>query len=237
MGLKKHWQRTFIDRLVDLGLVVRHSEGHALEYEGVEPETLQLIAEEDGQRTIKWLLYPSRYTLTDEMEELLHPNPVEEFEDDEDGLEVEDVTEEELEAATGGLPPVSLRMDILVNLLQGVQMLNEEIKGLRSEVSELRKENTALTEDMQLTQRVFEESSSATAAGIRDLKALVEKTYGNIRLRDRLMELETRVSLWRSTGERLVADLSACADQEKEIKASIDLLMEQAGEGEAGRRD
>lgn len=134
-GTQKTWQREFIQRLIDHGVVEKIRQGaHHVAYAGVEKNVLNAILSEvhgdDLGKTIKWLIFPGSY----DVPELFRPD---EPEPEPEPMEPESSVEDD--ATLASLQLLTEVSEHLVEIRQAHKNLSEQLTSLDSRISSLEK--------------------------------------------------------------------------------------------------
>jgi hypothetical protein len=246
-GKSKHWQRSFLERLMKFELIekVKINKGHGVGYDTIDKGTLtKILAEElekEGQ-TFRWLLFPRDYEPSEQFRSLFFP-------DDEEEQEPEPQEEdEEVE-----MSPVEA---VMVQLLSVTSELQEQFLELRKEqkvqsealvdlAGALQNHHKAMATTLSNVLQTASENQRMQQAVLKKVahtEKLITRLDAKMSLRERLAQMDGRLAFWGKNNEKLAAGLREAVTQEKEMAAGIMLLTELAekldgSEEEAGKSE
>jgi hypothetical protein len=221
---QKTWQRDFIQRLIDCGLVEKVQRGtHHVAYKGVEKETLQEIVAECAVEnddlvfgdTIKWFIFPSSYE-TPEM-----------FRDEDEAEEMNEEPEED-EVALASLRLLTQVSEHLIEIRKSHKDLTDRFGALEiSHTKVLEVLPDAIGKSIQAVHdRSFEKLEKEVHAKLDAmaiaLSALIDecrKLIANVSMTDKVTDLKSQLNVWNNIIQSIHA-------QSKDFAAGMETVLD-----------
>lgn len=236
----KTWQRSLLERLIGFELIekVAINNGHGVAYKGLDKDTITKLLEEERNeegRTFRWLLFPRDYRSSEAFRTFFFP--------EEEPLPDESIPQANEEVV---MSPVQ---EVLVQLLSVTTEMQEQFVEVRKEQklqseafvdlgNALQSHHKAMAEvTAKLLQLVNSDNHMLTSTclrikdteqGVLRLEKSISRLEIKVSLRERLSQIEGRLSFWGRNNEKLAAGLREAVNQEKEMAAGLMLVSELA---------